>query len=185
MLTAAATKTRACLQRERTARTQGAAAAGQAHFAAVMGNAIDSVLQESEAYRVYDCLASDRDLQSALEQVRQVVPGPHVSPVLHMRMTQAMSNLSEMLAGHVRWTLDESRAALLTSLTSLTATDSASAAFNPSADSSRISGAVANSSEEIGVVGSIEDQINHWSKETNDAFDGISHPQLSGLRMTL
>ena len=61
MLTAAATKTRACLQRERTARTQGAAAAGQAHFAAVMGNAIDSVLQESEAYLVYDCLASDRD----------------------------------------------------------------------------------------------------------------------------
>ena len=74
-----------------------------------MGNAIDSVLQESEVYRVYDCLTSDRDLQSALDQVRQVVPGPHVSPVLHMRMTQAMSNLSEMLAGHVRWTLDESR----------------------------------------------------------------------------
>ena len=58
MLTAAATKTRVCLQRERTAGTQGAAAAGQAHFAAVMGNAIDSVLQESEAYRVYDCLTS-------------------------------------------------------------------------------------------------------------------------------
>ena len=112
----------------RTARTQGAAAACQAHFAAVMGNAIDSVLQESEDYRVYDCLTSDRDLQSALEQVRQVVPGPHVSPVLHMRMTQAMSNLSEVFAGHVRWTLDESRAALLTSLTSLAATDSASAA---------------------------------------------------------
>ena len=34
MLKAAATKTRACLVRERTARTQGAAAAGQAHFAA-------------------------------------------------------------------------------------------------------------------------------------------------------
>ena len=64
MLKAAATKTRACLTRERTARTQGAAAAGQAHFAAVMGNAIDSVLQESEAYRVYDCLTSDRDTLS-------------------------------------------------------------------------------------------------------------------------
>ena len=184
MLTAAATKTRACLQRERTARTQGAAAAGQAHFAAVMGNAINSVLQESEAYRVYDCLTSDRDLQSALDQVRQVVPGPHVSPVLHMRMTQAMSNLSEMLAGHVRWTLDESRAALLTSLTSLTATDSASAAFNPSADSSRISGAVAPSSEEIGVVGSIEDQINHWSKETNDAFDELDRQIQLGITAT-
>ena len=73
MLKAAATKTRACLHKERTARTQGAAAAGQAHFAAVMGNAINSVLQESEAYRVYDCLTSDRDLQSALEQVRQVM----------------------------------------------------------------------------------------------------------------
>ena len=34
MLKAAATKTRACLNRERTARTQGAAAASQAHFAA-------------------------------------------------------------------------------------------------------------------------------------------------------
>ena len=34
MLKAAATKTRACLHKERTARTQGAAAAGQAHFAA-------------------------------------------------------------------------------------------------------------------------------------------------------
>ena len=184
MLTAAATKTRACLQKERTARTQGAAAAGQAHFAAVMGNAIDSVLQESEDYRVYDCLTSDRDLQSALDQVRQVVPGPHVSPVLHMRMTQAMSNLSEMLAGHVRWTLDESRAALLTSLTSLTATDSASAATNPSADSSRISGAVAPSSEEIGVVGSIEDQINHRSKETNDAFDELDRQIQLGITAT-
>ena len=184
MLTAAATKTRACLQRERTARTQGAAAAGQAHFAAVMGNAIDSVLQESEDYRVYDCLTSDRDLQSALEQVRQVVPGPHVSPVLHMRMTQAMSNLSEVFAGHVRWTLDESRAALLTSLTSLTATDSASAATNPSADSSRISGAVAPSSEEIGVVGSIEDQINHRSKETNDAFDELDRQIQLGITAT-
>ena len=184
MLTAAATKTRACLHRERTARTQGAAAAGQAHFAAVMGNAIDSVLQESEDYRVYDCLTSDRDLQSALDQVRQVVPGPHVSPVLHMRMTQAMSNLSEMLAGHVRWTLDESRAALLTSLTSLTATDSASAATNPSADSSRISGAVAPSSEEIGVVGSIEDQINHRSKETNDAFDELDRQIQLGITAT-
>ena len=60
MLKAAATKTRACLIRERTARTQGAAAAGQAHFAAVMGNAIDSALQESEDYRVYDCLTSDQ-----------------------------------------------------------------------------------------------------------------------------
>ena len=86
MLTAAATKTRACLQRERTARTQGAAAAGQAHFAAVMGNAINSALQESEDYRVYDCLTSDRDLQSALDQVRQVVPGPHASPVLHLSL---------------------------------------------------------------------------------------------------
>ena len=85
MLKAAATKTRACMHRERTARTQGAAAAGQAHFAAVMGNAIDSVLQESEDYRVYDCLTSDRDLQSALDQVRQVVPGHHASPVLHNR----------------------------------------------------------------------------------------------------
>ena len=117
-----------------------------------MGNAIDSVLQESEDYRVYDCLTSDRDLQSALDQVRQVVPGHHASPVLHNRMTQALANLSEMLAGHVRWTLDESRAALIASLTSLTATDSASAATNPSADSSRISGAVAPSSEEIGWV---------------------------------
>ena len=87
MLKAAATKTRACLHRERTARTQGAAAAGQAHFAAVMGNAIDSALQESEDYRVCDCLASDLDLQSALDQARQVVPGPHVSLVLHLRMT--------------------------------------------------------------------------------------------------
>ena len=34
MLKAAATKTRACLHKERTSRTQGAAAAGQAHFAA-------------------------------------------------------------------------------------------------------------------------------------------------------
>ena len=67
MLKAAATKTRACLNRKRTARTQGAAAASQAHFAAVMGNAIDSALQESEDYRVYDCLTSDRDLQSALD----------------------------------------------------------------------------------------------------------------------
>ena len=173
MLKAAATKTRACLVRERTARTQGAAAAGQAHFAAVMGNAIDSALQESKDYRVYDCLASDRDLQSALDQVRRVVPGPHASPVLHQCMTQALASLSEMLAGHVRWTLDESRADLIASLTSLTATDSASAATNPLADSSRISGAVAPSSEEIGVVGSIEDQINHWSKQTNDAFDEL------------
>ena len=74
MLKTAATKTRSCLIRERTARTQGAAAASQAHFAAVMGNAIDSVLQESEDYRVYDSLTSDRDLQSALDQVRRVVP---------------------------------------------------------------------------------------------------------------
>ena len=34
MLKAAATKTRACLHKERTARIQGAAAAGHAHFAA-------------------------------------------------------------------------------------------------------------------------------------------------------
>ena len=34
MLKAAATKTRACLVRERTARTQGAAVVGQAHFVA-------------------------------------------------------------------------------------------------------------------------------------------------------
>ena len=161
MLKAAATKTRACLTRERTARTQGAAAAGQAHFVAVMGNAIDSTLQECEDYRVYDCLTSDQDLQSALDQVRRVVPGPHAAPAMHIRMNQALSNLSQLLAGHVRWTLDESRAALHAALTSLTATDSASAAFNSSADSSRISGAVANSSEEIGVVGSIEYQINH------------------------
>ena len=80
---------------------------------------------------------------------------------MHLRMNQAMTNLSQLLAGHVRWTLDESRAALHAALTSLTATDSASAAFNPSADSSHISGAVALSSEAIGVVGSIEDQINH------------------------
>ena len=102
MLKAAATKTRACPNRERTARTQGAAAASQAHFAAVMGNAIDSALQESEVYRVYDCLTSDRDLQSALDQVRRVVPGPHVSPGMHLRMNQAMTNLSQLLAGHVR-----------------------------------------------------------------------------------
>ena len=100
MLTAAASKTRACLQRERTARTQGAAAAGQAHFAAVMGNAIDSVLQESEDCRVYDCLTSDRDLQSALDQVRQVVPGTHVAPAMHIHMNQAQRSSPLRLERH-------------------------------------------------------------------------------------
>ena len=43
---------------------------------------------------------------------------------MHVRMNQALSNLSQLIAVHVRWTLDESRAALISTLTSLTATDS-------------------------------------------------------------
>jgi len=43
---------------------------------------------------------------------------------------------------------------------------------------------VANSSEEIGVVGSIEDQINHWSKETNDAFDELDRQIQLGITAT-
>lgn len=55
-----------------------------------MVNAIDSALQESEDYQVYDCLTSDLDLHSALDQVRRVVHGTHVAPDMHVLMNQAL-----------------------------------------------------------------------------------------------
>jgi len=121
-----------------------------------MGNAIHPASRESEDFQLCGCLASDRDLQSALDQARRVAFGPHVAPAMHVRMNWGVANLPELFARHMRWTLEESRAAPIATLTSLTATDSAFAAFHPLADANQISGAVANGNEEADVVGHIE-----------------------------
>ena len=69
MLKTAAANVRSHLMRERQAWAQGAESRGNAHFAAVMGGAIDSALVESPAYCIADCIEADANLQAKLQEL--------------------------------------------------------------------------------------------------------------------
>ena len=62
MLKNAAGNLRSQLARERKARAQLAEGRGYRHFAAVMGGAIDSALNESPAFCIADLLEADTNL---------------------------------------------------------------------------------------------------------------------------
>ena len=69
MLKTAAANVRSHLMREREARAQESKGRGNAHFAAVMGGAIDSALNESPAYCIADVLEADTNLQAKLQEL--------------------------------------------------------------------------------------------------------------------
>ena len=62
MLKTAPGNLRAQLTRERQARAHGAESRGNAHFAAVMGDVIDSTLVEYLAYCIVDCIKANANL---------------------------------------------------------------------------------------------------------------------------
>ena len=94
MLKTAAADIRSHLMRERQARAQGAQSRGNAHFAAVMGGAIDSALTESPAYCIADVIEEDTDLQAKLQGL--------IRAGSRGERRAAAANLKSALAGHVK-----------------------------------------------------------------------------------
>ena len=118
MLKTAAANVRSHLMRERQARAQGAQSRGNAHFAAVMGGAIDSALTESPAYCIVDVLEEDTDLQAKLQDL--------IRAGSRGERREAAADLKSALAGHVKWTLGECRTSLHDCLSALAPTPSES-----------------------------------------------------------
>ena len=104
MLKTAAADVRSQLMREREARAHGSKGRGNAHFAAVMGGAIDTALTESPAYCIADILDQDTNLQAKLQEL--------IRAGSRGERREAAADLKSAFAGHVRWTLGECRTSL-------------------------------------------------------------------------
>jgi hypothetical protein len=104
MLKTAAATVRSHLMREREARAHGSKGRGNAHFAAVMGGAIDNALTESPAYCIADVIDSDADLQAKLQELIG-------ADSLDARIETA-THLKSALVRHVEWTLGECHSSL-------------------------------------------------------------------------
>ena len=104
MLKTAAATVRSHLMREREARAHGSKGRGNAHFAAVMGGAIDDALTESPACCIADVLDSDTDLQAKLQEL--------IGADSRDERIATASNLKHALARHVQWTLGECQSTL-------------------------------------------------------------------------
>ena len=104
MLKTAAATVRSHLMREREARAHGSKGRGNAHFAAVMGGAIDTALSESPAYCIADVIQGDNDLQDKLQEL--------IGAGSRDDRSTAAAYLKTALARHVRWTLGECHTSL-------------------------------------------------------------------------
>ena len=79
-------------------------ASDKAHFAAVMGGAIDSALVESPAFCIADMLEADTNLQDQLQEL--------IEARVRRERRAAAANLKSALAGYVSRTLGECRTSL-------------------------------------------------------------------------
>ena len=159
MLKTAAADARSQLMREREARAHGSKGRGNAHFAAVMGGAIDTALTESPAYCIADIIDQDINLQAKLQEL--------VRAGSRGERRVAADDLKSAFAGHVKWTLSECRTSLHDCLTALASTPSESSSKSDpsSGDSSK------DLSDEASGTGSHSTSLNvSAAAKATDAF---------------
>jgi len=163
MLKTAAADVRSQLMREREARAHGSKGRGNAHFAAVMGGAIDTALTESPAYCIADLIDQDTNLQAKLK----VLIGANSRGARR----EAADVLNSALANHVRWTLGECRTSLHDCLNELVPrpSESSSKSDPSSGDSSK------DSTDEASGSGSHSTSLNvsAAAKATDTSLDKL------------
>ena len=157
MMHAAMLRTRNALGAERKARAARAAQpAGKAHFAAVMGSAINANLTEGPDYNVADTLRDDWCLQQAIRDVQRHLGSSADGHV-------AMNRLLLGVQAHVRWTLEEARASLTDAVPEVFDSAAGSYGLSESAAGADVGSGVG--SKEVGSedLSSIKPPLKKWS----------------------
>ena len=165
------------LERERKARATCSPAALQAHFAAVMGNALPEHLRESVDWSLGDDIQADTNLQKATATLRRKIL---------RRDRSAIDELDPLFTGfesHVRWQLDNAREGLAAVVATLTDPD---APLLPDPTDTAAGpdlgiGAAVRSESKVS-LNSLNDRFKQWFIETDDAIDQLE--ELIGMSVS-